>query len=112
MFFFSKVPKYLVQFRVNLKFKMNLKIKDNLIYFYQLQVTYQCRSGDVTSDTLRKCFSSQKRQNIWVVKASHLTTGNCIYFLHPDGIISLPKPVGPGKHVMAQLQSNTKNQLR
>merc|ERR1740129_2437733 len=75
------------------------------------KVTYQCRSGDVTSDTLRKCFSLQKRQNIWVVKASHLTTGNCMYFLHPDGIISLPNPVAPGKHVMAQLQSNNKNQL-
>ena len=73
---------------------------------------YQCRAADVTSDVLNKCFSVKKRQNIWVAKASHLTTGNCIYFLHPDGKISLPNPVGPGKHVMEKLQSNTKDKLR
>ena len=80
--------------------------------FHHLQVMYQYRGMEMTSDSLSKYLTAQTRNNICVVKASHLTTGNCVYFLHPNGKVSLPQPVGPGKNVMAQLQSSTKSKLR
>ena len=55
----------------------------------------------------------QPRSAILVIKPSHLTTGNGVYFLHPDGRVTLPPPVGPGKDEMAKHQKDVcKKSLR
>ena len=44
-----------------------------------------------------------------VAKASHLTTGNCVFILLSDGSVKAPQPVGPGKTVM--LENQRKNDV-
>ena len=44
-----------------------------------------------------------------VAKASHLTTGNCVFILLSDGSVKAPQPVGPGKTVM--LENQRKNNV-
>lgn len=46
---------------------------------------------------------SQNSGSQVVAKATHLTTGNCVFVLHPDdGSVHVPCPVGPGKQVMEE----------
>ena len=55
-------------------------------------------------DKIQNIIKTEKKP--WVAKASHLTTGNSVYIIYPDGSIKVPQPVGPGKSEMLQLQMN------
>lgn len=62
--------------------------------------------GFVSQQKVAKYLSESKSK--LVAKASHLTTGDGIFFIAPNGgEITYPTPVGPGKNVMAQRQQGS-----